>query len=152
MNITDILTQRKAHAETITNLESEIAKLNKDFTEQSALVETLKADGKTASESLATALADIEARDTKIKDLEKQISDFNALIAEHEGKEKSAAVEAVKIVATVGVPASPTIKVGSEENKASVNAEEIHTKFNSITDLEEKSKFYAEHRSTLLGL
>jgi len=152
MNLSDILTQRKANAERISQLETEKLALEAEYKTLSEQFELLKTESSNHSESLAAANADIKTRDQKIADLEKQISDFNEALAEADKKEKSAAVEAVKIVATVGVPPVPVTKVGSEGDKSSLSAEEIKTQFNSITDVTEKQKFYAKHRKTLLEI
>jgi len=152
MNIKEkFLSALKSNAEKLSNMEAEKSKLEADFKEQSALVETLKADTSAHSETITGIKAELSARDAKIVDLEAQISSFNALITENEGKEKSAAEEAVKIVASVGVPAVPIIKTGAEQEKKDKTDEEINEEFKSITNLDDKQKFYAEHRKTILA-
>jgi len=151
-NVKEFLANFKANSEKVSQLQSEISILEDDFKTASETISTLKSDASSASEALVASQLEVKERDAKITDLEKQISEFNAAIAEHELKETSAAVEAVKIVKSVGVPAVPITKVGSDESKTNETPEEINIKFQSITDLDEKQKYYAEHRSVILGL
>jgi DNA repair exonuclease SbcCD ATPase subunit len=151
MNITDIIAQHKASAVKISELETQKLSLEGDLKTLSEQFENLKQENITNTESLNTALGDIKNRDAKISDLEKTISDFNSALADAESKEKSAAVEAIKIVASVGVPAVPITMVTTSQDTPSESVEEIKEQFNSITDLNEKQAFYQKNRKALLS-
>jgi chromosome segregation ATPase len=152
MNITEFLKSFKANAESISNLEAEKAKLEGDFKTQAELVTSLQTENANHSEALATALADVKSRDTKISELELSISDFEKAINIHKEEKIVAAEEAVKIVKSIGIEPVAITKLGSDQDKSKKSAEEIKAEFDSIKDTDEKSKFYIAHRTELMSL
>lgn len=149
--VKDFIDAFKANSEKVTNLETEKLALENEFKTQAELVTSLQKENATHSESLVAALADITARDTKIKDLEKTIAEFNQLIADAEKDKTSAALEAKKIVASIGIPAVPITKVGSEETKASSN-EDVINEYQSITDPAARFAFFTANKDKIINL
>jgi chromosome segregation ATPase len=151
IKVTEFLNGLKANAEKVAQLETEKTALEGDFKVQADLLASVQADSANHSKALVDAQSSIKEKDETIVSLQTQISEFEKLITEAHESKTTAAEEAVKIAATVGIAPLPITKNGSEEANKSVNADEIVNQFNSIKDLDEKQKFYNEHRSTILG-
>lgn len=148
-NVTEFLDTFKANSEKVKNLEAEKLTLENDFKTQADLVASLQKENTTHSEALVNAQAELSARDLKITDYEKTIAEFNQAIADAEKAKTSAALEAKKIVASIGVTAVPTIKNGSEETKNATH-KAVLEEYNSM-DSALRFSFFEKNKDAILN-
>jgi chromosome segregation ATPase len=153
IKVTEFLNGLKANAEKVAQLETEKTALEGDFKVQADLLASVQADSANHSKALVDAQASIKEKDETIVSLQTQISEFEKLITEAHESKTTAAEEAVKIAATVGIAPLPITKNGSEEAKdGSTKKMEVIAKYNSISSPSERFAYFTAHKDELVTI